>query len=372
MIRLFVLCFCLSCCLFASEPRKLVPAEHIVNKASLLPLDLSNKVLSDWMQEFLDKDFSSFQPFNQQDVEATLSQNPYLVCFRIRKGRLFVDGFSRRFKPNGKTSTMCKAICRLMEQKDFSIDNCDFLLNIKDGAEGLQSKVPVFCFSRDQNSNSVLIPDFFSLSEGKCELIEKVKQADAKAPWESKMNIAFWRGGANGKKLKSQQSWRLNPRAALVLFSKEHPDLVRAHFFHGEMNTACPELQSLKSDLGAPWQSPEDSCQYKYLIDVDGWSCGFHRCQWVLWSNCVALKQTSSNIQWYYSGLKPYIHYVPYASDCSDLAEKIQWLRYNDAKARKIAMEGRAFCEENLTLEKCYLYLYSVLKKYYELYSTQN
>jgi hypothetical protein len=75
----------------------------------------------------------------------------------------------------------------------------------------------------------------------------------------------------------------------------------------------------------------------------------------------------SSNSQWYYCGLKPYVHYVPYQSDCSDLASQILWLRQNDLKAREIAREGSKFFEEHLTLEKCHLYLYYALKKYQAL-----
>jgi Glycosyl transferase family 90 len=381
MNRLFLLSFYLlwvlppaaAYSLMKIEPRIWVAAEELVGKNSGLSLDLKNVALAGWLEEALEKDFSGFRPFHQRELEKALDSDSRLVCFRIRNRKLFVDASPHWLRPKHlKVHALCQAIYCLMEQEDYDIDNCDFLVLMRDGANGLRSHLPIFCLARNHLSNFVLVPDYFSLSSNKRRLIEEIKQADVDVPWESKKNSAFWRGGAHGSRLNSPNAWRTNPRASLVLFSQERPDLVRAHFYLGCMKRACPELKSLKHILAAPWLTPWDSCHYKYLIDVDGWSCGYHRCQWILWSNCVPLKQTSSNVQWYYSGLKPYVHYVPYASDCSDLAEKIQWLRENDSKALEIAREGRRFCEENLTLEQCHLYLYRVLKKYHALYSKKN
>lgn len=109
-----------------------------------------------------------------------------------------------------------------------------------------------------------------------------------------------------------------------------------------------------------------ESCAYKYQIDVDGWASGYHRCQWVLRSNCVPLKQQSDYIQWYYTGLVPYVHYIPYLSDCSDLAEKIDWLHMHDAEAYEIACAGQQFAKMYLSREMTYLYLHEVLKRILE------
>ncbi len=67
------------------------------------------------------------------------------------------------------------------------------------------------------------------------------------------------------------------------------------------------------------------------------------------------------SFQWYYSGLKPYVHYVPYEDYCSDLKDIILWLRQNDDKARKIALNGSAFAKKYLNINISYLYLYYVL-----------
>ena len=55
----------------------------------------------------------------------------------------------------------------------------------------------------------------------------------------------------------------------------------------------------------------------------------------------VVLKYFETGVPWLYTVLKPFEHYVPVRPDLSDLIERIEWLRANDAKAQKIAEAGR-------------------------------
>jgi hypothetical protein len=83
----------------------------------------------------------------------------------------------------------------------------------------------------------------------------------------------------------------------------------------------------------------------KFAIDIDG--------QTNTWSNfiarlhlgCCVLKVDSQfgYRQWYYDRIKPWEHFVPVKADMSDLAEKIDWARSNDARAEEIARNGQAF-----------------------------
>ena len=268
-----------------------------------------------------------------------------------------------------------------MQAEGFKLEDGDFLIYLKDGADEIFASYPVLCFAKNPASHFILIPDWFSLSgenqsndlklletifQQKGAVIQEIRQGEQKYPWHLKREIAFWRGGAHGDYLINNALWKTNPRAMLVLFSIDHPDLVFARFLDTRFLEVCDEMIKLKPQLSAPWMSPMQSCLYKYQIDVDGWASGYHRCQWVLRSNCVPLKQESFYIQWYYSGLYPYVHYVPYLSDCSDLAEKIQWLKENDDIAYEIACAGQQFAEKYLNEEMTHLYLYEVLRRVLE------
>lgn len=370
---------------------RFLPVEEIV-KSKLLKKDLfisENLVLPDWLEQALEAEFASFGSYCIEDLNEPFSKE-FSSCahFRIRKGKLQVKvpAFFVSKSQHPKIETICIAIYRLMHAKGLKLNDGDFLIYMKDGADEISATYPILCFSKNRDSRCVLIPDWFSLSrEKQCndqytlksifqqkgDVIREIMQGNLAYPWHVKSEIAFWRGGAHGNYLASNALWKTNPRSALILFSLDHPDLVFARFLDNRFSGVCDEMIKLKPKLSAPWKSTMESCLYKYQIDVDGWASGYHRCQWVLRSNCVPLKQESSYVQWYYSGLKPYVHYVPYLSDCSDLAEKINWLKENDDIAYEIACAGQQFAEEYLSEEMTHLYLYEVLKRVLEKCSLQ-
>ena len=47
--------------------------------------------------------------------------------------------------------------------------------------------------------------------------------------------------------------------------------------------------------------------------------------------------------------LRPFVHYIPVLPDLSDLLDKIEWAKKNDAEARAIQQAGKAFAERVLT-----------------------
>ena len=340
-----------------------------------------NLALPEWMELALAAEFATFGSYSVDDLTRPFGDE-FSSCahFRIRKGKLKVkvpDFYSSQSQ-RSKIETICIAIYRLMHAEGVKLEDGDFLIYLKDGADEISASYPVLCFAKNRDSRCILIPDWFSLStekqgnnlkllesifQQKGDVIQEIKQGEEKYPWHFKSEKAFWRGRAHGEYLENNALWKTNPRAMLVLFSIDHPDLVFARFLDAHFDQVCVEMKNLERQLSAPWMSPMNSCVYKYQIDVDGWASGYHRCQWVLRSNCVPLKQESFYIQWYYAGLNPYEHYVPYLSDCSDLAEKIHWLKENDDIAYKIACAGQQFAEKYLNEEMTHLYLYEVLKR---------
>jgi hypothetical protein len=83
--------------------------------------------------------------------------------------------------------------------------------------------------------------------------------------------------------------------------------------------------------------------RYKYQIDIDGntnsWPGLFQK----LLTGSPVLKVTSASghRQWYYDRLRPWVNFVPVASDMSDLIEKVRWLQAHDDAARAIGDHGR-------------------------------
>ena len=74
----------------------------------------------------------------------------------------------------------------------------------------------------------------------------------------------------------------------------------------------------------------------------------------------LVLKQDSSFYEHFYRDLKPYQHYVPIQRDLTDLLDKVQWARDNDAQAKNIAQNAQAFVNDNLLPGHIYCY-YAIL-----------
>jgi len=330
-------------------------------------ISLENIKLPDWMEENIYQEFQEFESFSIEDLEKTYSEYPErLIHFQIREGKLY---YRCNRENNHPVHDYTIFLVKLLEQPGFHIENGDFLIVPWDTAYKQQSKCPILCFSKHKESNYVNIPDWFSLSQERVLLMQEIDRAASAFPWHMKKEKGFWIGAANGI-LDSMEAFESNNRAQLVVFSLIYPELIWARF-NSLKNGAhtCPEVRAMDSLLSDEQEriSEFNACQYKYLIDVDGWGAAFHRCHWILRSNSVPIKENSGNLQWYYSGLKPYVHYVPYETDCSDLKEVLQWLKAHNDQAKQIALNGRQFALDYLNSDMIYLYLYNVLIQYNKL-----
>ena len=65
--------------------------------------------------------------------------------------------------------------------------------------------------------------------------------------------------------------------------------------------------------------------------------------------------------------MRPWIDYVPIKMDMSDLEEKIEWVRQNDQKARKIAESGKRRVRSLLSDENLACYMQHLLTEYSKL-----
>jgi len=102
--------------------------------------------------------------------------------------------------------------------------------------------------------------------------------------------------------------------------------------------------------------SKESMCEYKYLIDIDGWSNTWDATIWKLLSGCVLLKVSGVWEQWYYNRLKEWVHYVPINDDFSDLNDKIEWCINHDERCKEISKAAYKFVLSELTFEKTQKY----------------
>ncbi len=139
--------------------------------------------------------------------------------------------------------------------------------------------------------------------------------------------------------------WRLLPRARLCQIGREHRGLINAGLTSVvQMPDAHAEDEVRASGLMADYLPITEFSKFRYQIDIDGNTSSWPGLFQKLLTGCPVLKVASPRgfRQWYYERLKPWINFVPVATDMSDLADKIAWLRDHDDAARAIGAQGQA------------------------------
>lgn len=177
-------------------------------------------------------------------------------------------------------------------------------------------------------------------------------------PFKSKKNIAAWRGGL-GTKGEPQESSEFDHRFNLVFTSMESSQ----KFFDAKFRVTqkllsqqdayiLPELMVEiespdKSDL---WQHVERMLSYRYLIATeDDYRVNFEL-KWMLLSQSVVFMSHELRFtSWFMEDLlEPYVHFVPIASDYSDVEKQVRWCEDNPIEAEKIAERATLFVHDML------------------------
>lgn len=246
----------------------------------------------------------------------------------------------------GHNDHRCQQIIQLVKKFaiSFTYDMPDgeYLLTLHDGIHhSLEIPILSFASTKDlvESNKVVLIPDWDAIL-GYSYTFKHIDQNLAKYPWHKKQAKVFWRGSPTGA---GPENNDLNgtDRLRFLNYAKDLP-FVDAAFntYATQMN---PEFQAKVAAIHKlkPYVRPEDSIIYKYLIDIDGNSCSYARMAWILYSNSVLFKHMSNKVQWYYSQMQPYVHYIPIANDFSNLQSQFTWAESHQIEVEAIALNGR-------------------------------
>ena len=90
----------------------------------------------------------------------------------------------------------------------------------------------------------------------------------------------------------------------------------------------------------------KDLLHYKMLISVEGNDVA-SGLKWNLFSNSVVLMAPPTKMTYALENLlEQWVHYVPLASDFSDLEEKVDWVLSHEQEAQRIAQRSRQFIHD--------------------------
>ncbi|KAI8828344.1 glycosyl transferase family 90-domain-containing protein [Chytriomyces cf. hyalinus JEL632] len=204
--------------------------------------------------------------------------------------------------------------------------------------------------------------------------------------WEDKKRVVFWRGSTTGGRYIVGAPWRMYHRTRLLQWGLDYGEKhVNSTFdasvsdapnseelavdvgFHAfTQQDAVTEVQLLKEYGMKGLVSLEASLQFKYLIVVDGYAWP-SRLQQYLASNSVVL-YNGIFLDFFNARLKPWVHYVPFRLDYSDLEERLVWLMENDEAARRISENARKLMEGVNRMEFLECYTGLLFLEYSHLY----
>ena len=180
--------------------------------------------------------------------------------------------------------------------------------------------------------------------------------------WENKIEKAFFRGSGTGCFSDDR-----NPRFHVSRLSKLHPDLLDAGI------TRCVQRDKMEDDIivqthptGLDFNlSPEvpmpEFGRYKYILNIKGNGAAYRLPYLFFLGSVVLIVQTKFSL-WFEPALVPWKHYIPIREDLSNLTDVVVWCRANDAKARKIALQGQEFAKEWFTRNNITFYMSSLVK----------
>jgi hypothetical protein len=326
--------------------------------------------IEDFLQAQIGEDLADAQ-ISREMIEATWQEaktaSIYNVRFQKMGTRLQADS-RPEIRTHPRYYIMSEALHKLIET--YPIPDFDLIMHLGDGLDTNPYLCPIFVFAKHRDGlRLILTPDPEALNPLDRNYLSSLMATVAEEiPWENKEPKAFWRGSPTGPAPSLTQIYKKDfstaPRFQLVYLSQHHPEKIDATFTSLQGLFSVNQSQIEKTFPMTPPINPKDHLIYKYLPDIDGHSCCYSRTFWILASNSLLLKQETPYRQWYYKGLKPFVHFVPIQHRLDGLLNVLDFCRNHDALVKEIALEGSRFAYRHLTYEQNILYLAHLITTY--------
>lgn len=315
----------------------------------------------DWMDELIEK---NFKPFERGITEEMIDRTEYahgnLARMKVVNNRVIeLSGRS------GAPQQMLRYLAAT-----YGLPDLDMLYWMQDGIDApVSGGAPIFVSSKVKGvKQGLYFIDWYTVLPHSDwdDIAIRVNQTLETIPWEKKVPQLIWRGNATDGWYTSE-TWKNHRRGKLCQLSLDYPELIDARFNQVSVwTTDDTELVRRAVPMGNSL-SYEEQVKYKYQMILDGIFTTFPGDRWRLLSNSVVFMHESERGHWYYEALIPWVHYVPIKSDMSDLLEKLEFVRHNEALAKRLASNAREFALNFLMTKQIAVYCYKALLKYASL-----
>jgi lipopolysaccharide biosynthesis glycosyltransferase len=295
-----------------------------------------------------------------EDLEKARALGRPLVKYQILGGRLYRD--EKCYFP-----TRCAGIEHFLLEIAPELPDVEFLINVQDfPVTRIDSPLPVFSFSKIPSQHADILYPAWAFWEGgpavkvipswRWDLTRlDLLQAGDALTWEEKKPAVFFRGSRTNE-----------TRDPYVLYAQQHPDLWDVRYTLNQSREQTEYVTHTLKLAPAETVSPRDHCAWRYLLNFDGVAASF-RLKNVLACGGLVFYVDPQWVEFFYAKLVPGEHYVPLSLDVEEAARTVEALRADDARARRIARNGRDFIENHLTLGHIRRYWLDLLADYASL-----
>lgn len=157
-------------------------------------------------------------------------------------------------------------------------------------------------------------------------------------PWKNKLPKLFWRGKTNGGKKRVQLISRW------VGYDQNVVDIA-FNEIGGKESIKGFHRRHLQKQFERQGESVLGMSSYKYLLSLEGNDVA-SGLKWMLYSNSVVFMPPPKFATWAMEDLlMPFVHYIPVASDLSNLLEMIEWAKQHDEMCQQISERATEFIE---------------------------
>lgn len=202
--------------------------------------------------------------------------------------------------------------------------------------------------------------------------------------WHTKIDAAIWRGSTTGNGYLVHGDWTTNseiiitgnwrdlPRVQFVNYSHTSQNINAGFYLIVQRNST--EVEEIKnSGLMKDAISLQDFQKYKAIIDIDGnsWSSRFGS---LLCMNSVVLKIQPDWVDYSYSELEPFAHYIPVHKNLSNLQEMVNLVIDDKMSSRMqtIVQNANLWCKNKFTPSQPSIDMVWIMISYFEMLKEEN
>ena len=341
----------------------------------------------EWMYKQIERDLKphqnkilSFEELNK--IFSNFPSNFYIVRFKIKDNLIFIE---KKFKQSdGVLNVRLKSFKKVLNDlsKIIKLPDVSFFITLHDGLnlyhhDDRYYVFPLFAMSRagydPEKDGVILLPDFEALNES-YQVLKKENIINFECPWDLKKPILMWRGSYvqssydtfTNVDTESNLEKKLDEftRFTLCNISNQFPYLINAKL---TLLPSDPAKSRVLQPFFGDKISYQEQCSYKYHILINGNAASYRNSGWRFFINSIVFIPDSGWVQWYFSALEPYIHYIPVQRRLEDLVEKVLWAQEHDRECEEIAKNARKFARTHLTRSDHLVYFYYLLDRYSKL-----